>query len=158
MKKIFDRINNDERINRQIYRFGFEVFVIMTLLLAGWVFVKSFIFDLSFSEFGYEFIVLAIGGIYFIMRCALGGVFSFPSKKNEKKSMIKYIVIGNIIFGLLMGAITAVRNSFIYLDGGFNSLSLAIFVITSISAMVMGFSIIGGFVLFSNYWSNKKIE
>jgi len=157
IKHIFKNINKDERIKRLIYKYGFEAFAIMSLLLSGIIIYRNLLNGISLSEYKIEFLVLAAGGIYFIMRTAFGGVISLPDNQKERRSFIKYIVLGNVIFGVLFGTFISIRNTILYLDGTYNMLSFSILIITSVSAMLFGFAIIGVFLVLSNYYANKDL-
>lgn len=158
IKKIYKNLNNDERIKRLIYKYGFESFAIMSLLLSGLIIYKNLLNGVSLSEYKTEFLVLAAGGLYFILRTAFGGIISLPDNKKERKIFIKYIVLGNIIFGFLFGTFISIRNTILYLDGTYNLLSLSILIITTISAMFFGFALIGIFLALSNYYANKNLK
>lgn len=158
IKKIYKNLNNDERIKRLIYKYGFESFAIMSLLLSGLIIYKNLLNGVSLSEYKTEFLILAAGGLYFILRTAFGGLISLPDNKKERKIFIKYIVLGNIIFGFLFGTFISIRNTILYLDGTYNLLSLSILIITSISAMFFGFAIIGVFLVLSNHYANKDLK
>lgn len=158
IKKIYKNLNNDERIKRLIYKYGFESFAIMSLLLSGLIIYKNLLNGVSLSEYKTEFLVLAAGGIYFILRTAFGGIISLPDNQKERKIFIKYIVLGNIIFGFLFGTFISIRNTILYLDGTYNLLSLSILIITAISAMFFGFALIGIFLVLSNYYANKDLK
>ena len=64
--KFFKTINKDERINRLIYKYGFEAFAIMSLILSGYMIYHTLIGDFNVSDHRFEFILLAVGGIYTI--------------------------------------------------------------------------------------------
>ncbi len=155
--KFFKTINKDERINRLIYKYGFEAFAIMSLILSGYMIYHTLIGDFSVSDHRFEFILLAVGGTYFILRSALGGLISLPNHKDERRDFIKYIIMGNILFGLLFGTYISIRNTILYLNGDFGYLSLSILLITAVSAMFLGFFIIGIFLLISNYKAKKEL-
>ena len=158
LKKIYKNINNDERIKMLIYKYGFEAFSIMALMLSGLIIYKNLFNGISLSEYRTEFLVLAAGGLYFIFRTAFGGLISLPDNKNDRKTLIKYIFLGNIAFGTLFGTFISIRNTILYLDGSFNLLSLSILIITAISAMIFGFVIIGVFMILSNYYANQDLN
>lgn len=158
IKKVYKNLNNDERIKRLIYKYGFESFAIMSLSLSGLIIYKNLLNGVSLSEYKTEFLILAAGGLYFILRTAFGGIISLPDNKKERKIFIKYIVLGNIIFGFLFGTFISIRNTILYLDGTYNLLSLSILIITSISAMFFGFALIGIFLVLSNYYANKDLK
>lgn len=158
LRKIYKNINNDERIKRLIYKYGFESFAIMALMLSGLIIYRNILSGIGLSEYKTEFFVLAVGGLYFILRTALGGLISLPDNQNERNKLIKYIIIGNVTFGILFGLFISVRNTFLYLDGNFNFLSLAIFIITSLSAIILAFLITGLFVVLSNYFAKKDLD
>ena len=130
----------------------------MALMLFGLIIYRNILSGVSLSEYKTEFIVLAAGGLYFILRTALGGLISLPDKKNESKKLIKYIIIGNLTFGILFGLFISVRNTYLYLDGSFNFLSLSILLITSLSAIILAFVITGVFLVLSNYNAKKDLK
>lgn len=157
-KNIFKNINNDERIKNMIYKYGFESFLVVSVLLSLLVIYKNtYILE---SNLGYrtEFFVLSIGVIYFLMRSAIGGIISLPDKKEDRRSFIKYLSLGNIIIGFSFGTYIAIRNSILYLEGNFNMLSIAILIITAFSAMILGFSVLVIFLLVSNYKAKKDLN
>ncbi len=158
LKKIFKNINNDERIKMLIYKYGFEAFSIMALMLSGLIIYKNLFNGISLSEYRTEFFVLAAGGLYFIFRTAFGGLISLPDNQNDRKTLIKYIILGNIAFGTIFGTFISIRNTILYLDGSFNLLSLSILIITAISAMIFGFVIIGVFMILSHYYANQDLN
>jgi len=157
INKLFKNINNDERIKRLLYKYGFESFAIMSLMLSGIIIYRNLLSGISLSEYKVEFSILAIGGLYFILRSAFGGIVSLPESKTERKKFIKYIILGNITFGLLFGTFISIRNTILYLDGTYNLLSLSILLITALSAMIFGFAIMGVFIVLSNYYANKDL-
>lgn len=158
LEKIYKNINNDERIKMLIYKYGFEAFSIMALLLSGLVIYKNLFNGASLSEYRNEFIVLSAGGLYFIFRTAFGGLISLPDNQNDRKTLMKYIILSNIAFGTIFGTFISIRNTILYLDGSFNLLSLSILLITAVSAMIFGFVIIGVFLILSNYYANQDLE
>ncbi len=158
LRKIYKNINNDERIKRLVYKYGFESFAIMALMLSGLIIYKNILSGVSLSEYRTEFIVLAAGGLYFILRTALGGLISLPDDQNERKKLIKYFIFGNLIFGILFGLFISVRNTYLYLDGSYNFLSLSIFLITAVSAIIFACVITGVFLVLSNYNAKKDLN
>lgn len=158
IKKIYKNLNNDERIKKSIYKYGFESFSIMALLLSGIIIYKNLLRGVSLSEYKTEYLILAAGGVYFILRTAFGGVISLPDNQNERNSFLKYIILGNISFGFIFGTFISIRNSFLYQGGTYNLLSLSILLITAISAMIFGFAIMGLFLVLSNYYANKDLK
>jgi len=158
LRKIYKNINNDERIKRLVYKYGFESFAIMALMLSGLIIYKDILSGVSLSEYRTEFIVLAAGGLYFILRTALGGLISLPDDQNERKKLIKYFIFGNLIFGILFGLFISVRNTYLYLDGSYNFLSLSIFLITAVSAIIFACVITGVFLVLSNYNAKKDLN
>jgi hypothetical protein len=157
-KNIFKNINNDERIKNMIYKFGFESFLVISVLLSIIVIIKNtYIIENSLS-YRTEFFVLSIGVLYFLIRSAFSGMISLPEKKKDRKSFIKYLSLSNIIFGFSFGTYIAIRNSILYLEGNFNWLSISILFITAFSAMILGFSIMGVFLVISNYKAKKELN
>lgn len=157
-KRIFERVKNDERVTGQIYKFGFEAFVIMSLLLSGLIIIQNSNLNFEYNPYKFEYIVLTIGVLYFVFRTAFMGVISFPDDNKEKKKLLKYIILANISFGLLFGTYISIRNSIIYLDGTYNFLSLSILLITALSAILLGFVVITVFFILSNYFAKKNLE
>jgi len=155
LRKKDKNINNDEKIKRLIYKYGFEAFAIMAIMLS--ILIYKNVLN-GVSEYRTEYLVLAVGGLYFILRTVLGGLILLPDDQSKRKKSIKSIIFGNLIFGILIGLFTSVRNTYLYLDGSFNSLSLSIFLITAISAIVLGFVITGSFLVFSNYHTEKDLS
>lgn len=157
IRQIYKNINNDERIKKLIYKYGFESFAIMSLLLSGLIIYKNLLDGVSLSQYRFEFFVLSVGGLYFILRVGFGGIISLPKNQKERNTFLKYIFLGNILFGLLFGVFISIRNTYLYLNGTYNLLSLSILIITAISAIIFGFVIIGLFLLLSNYYANKNL-
>lgn len=157
-KNIFKNINNDERIKNMIYKFGFESFLVISVLLSIIVIYKNTYIIQSSVSYHTEFFVLSIGVLYFLIRSAFSGIISLPEKKKDRRSFIKYLSLANIIFGLSFGTYIAIRNSILYLEGNFNWLSISILIITAVSAMILGFSIMGVFLVISNYKAKKELN
>lgn len=131
MKKI-----QDERINSLIHKFGFEAFIVMASIAAVSFVIKAFVLN---REALVEFVLLTAGIGYFAVRSTLGGTVVMPSKQGEKKYLVRRIIIGCIAASLAWGAFIGIRNTYLYMGGNFNALSVFITAISALSFFVLSF-------------------
>lgn len=92
----------DERIVRQVNKYGNEAFGLFWGISAVTIFIKVFILDLSFTEYRYEDITWIVVSIYCLSRCVSNGIFTLPTKSCEKRIFTtKTILLSVVLTGVL---------------------------------------------------------
>lgn len=148
--------NKDERTVQLNNKIQSEGFALMIGLLALSIFIKSYIWDMSPSEYTAELVVMAIAILYITIRSSTLGFNSFDYPMNTKK----FIVPSTIALGLLITIINGVRNFSLYGDkytGITDVHFLAVLGFTFVSATIFIGVIIGALYSIGEF-GQKRLE
>ncbi|MEG1003295.1 MAG: DUF6773 family protein [Clostridium sp.] len=96
----------DERVLSQKRKIGSDAFQILFLGLFLSIFVQSYIFNFTFSQYAVEVILLIVGSLYVIVRNIIVGNDIFDSDKANQK----FVIINSIICGVIVTAINITHN------------------------------------------------
>jgi len=151
MKKI-----TDERIERLNNKIQSEAYILVICLLALSVFVKSYIFDMKFSSYRTELIVILLSILYVSIRTALIGSQASGYSGNVKR-LIFPIAIGG---GVLITVVNGIRNYSLYgnkYQGVTDRYFLAVLGFTFVSATLF-IAIIASFLYLIDEYGQKRLE
>lgn len=145
MKKI-----KDERVLQLNNKIQSEAYLIVLFLLTASIFIKSYVMDMSFSQYAVEFGIIILSTIYIAVR----GIFLGYNSMNNSKNGKKLTGLAILVLSLAISIINGIKNYSLYsdkytgiLDGHF----IAVLVITFISTAIF---ISVALVLL--YWFNWK--
>jgi len=116
----------DERAVAQKSKIGSEA---CNLLLSGLfisLLVKEYIFNVPFSQYSTELILLFGALIYIVIRNIIAGNNLYGNKNNDKKSVIVTSIIGGLATCVISGIINYARYGEKYTDVKFFLITLAI--------------------------------
>lgn len=139
----------DERVLLQKRKIGNDAYQILSLGLFLSVFVQSYIFNATFSQYAVEIILLIVVSLYVIARNIMVGNDIFDSDKVNQK----FVIINSIICGVIIVVINTTLNYIKFKDLYINETSdmLLASLVTFICATVSAFV-----VLQMLYFINKK--
>ncbi|MDD3889782.1 MAG: hypothetical protein PHR65_07660 [Syntrophomonadaceae bacterium] len=140
----------DERVLQLNNKIQSEAYFVVLFLLASSVFIKSYVMDMSFSQYAVELGIIILSTAYIAVRSMLVGYDFMATSKGGKVLTVSAI----IALSLAISIINGIRNYSLYGDkytGLFDGHFVAVLVITFISASVF---ITVVFALL--YWFNRK--
>ncbi|MGV8907062.1 MAG: DUF6773 family protein [Acetobacterium sp.] len=140
----------DERVLQLNAKIQSEAYLIVLFLAAISIFIKSYVLDMSFSQYGVELGIIIISTVYTAVRGALLGYKFMNNSKNGKLLTVSAILISSLMISIING----IKNYSQYGDhysGIFDGYFIAALVITFISAVVF-ISVVVTLL----YWLNKK--
>lgn len=139
----------DERVLSQKRKIGSDAYQILSLGLFLSVFVQSYIFNATFSQYAVEIILFIVVSLYVIARNIMVGNDIFDSDKVNQK----FVIINSIICGVIVVLINTTLNYIKFRELFINETSdmLLASLITFLCASVFTFG-----VLQVLYFINKK--
>jgi len=140
----------DERVLQLNNKIQSEAYLIVLFLAATSVFIKSYVMDMSFSQYAVELGIIILSAGYIMVRSMLVGHNFMNNSKKGKVLLVSAI----LVLSLAISFINGIRNYSLYGDkytGIFDGHFIAVLVVTFISAAVF-ISVV--FAL--QYWFNMK--
>ena len=148
MKKI-----RDERVLQLNNKIQSEAFILLLGLLGLSIFIKSYVLNISTSNYITELILLILSTVYISIRSSFVGLDSFGNTK-------KFILPLSIISGLIIAITNGIKNYSLY-GNKYNGLTdrhfLAVLVITFIFATVFVYVTIG-VLYFIDEYGKKRLD
>ncbi|MBC9720170.1 DUF6773 family protein [Enterococcus durans] len=148
MKKV-----RDERVLQLNNKIQSEAFILILGLLGLSIFIKSYVLNMSTSNYITELILLILSMVYISIRSSFVGLDSFGNTK-------KFVLPLSIITGLIIAITNGIKNYSLYgnkyngiTDGHF----LAVLVITFIFATVFVYVTIG-VLYFIDEYGKKRLD
>lgn len=145
MKKI-----KDERVLQLNNKIQSEAYLIVLFLLTASIFIKSYVMDMSFSQYAVEFGIIILSTIYIAVR----GIFLGYNSMNNSKNGKKLTGLAILVLSLAISIINGIKNYSLYsdkytgiLDGHFIAVLMITFISTAIFISV---------ALVLLYWFNWK--
>lgn len=140
----------DERVLQLNNKIQSEAYFVVLFLAVASVFIKSYVMDMSFSQYAVELSIIILSTAYIAVRSMLAG-YNFMNTSKGGKAVIVSAVLA---LSLAISIINGIKNYSLYGDkytGIFDGAFIAVLVITFISATVF-ISVV--FALL--YWFNRK--
>ncbi|MPM51724.1 hypothetical protein SDC9_98475 [bioreactor metagenome] len=149
MKNIINNKVTDERILSEKRRIGNEAFNVLIYMLLASIFIQEYLFKAPFSQYAVEVVCLIVSYFFVIVRTVKSGNDVYYEKKYSQKN----VVMGSIVSGLAVAAVTTVLNWVNYDELMSKNLgnTVLISLITFVSSAVLVFV-----VLELTYIVNKK--
>lgn len=140
----------DERVLQLNNKIQSEAYLIVLFLLAVSVFIKSYVMDMSFSQYAVELGIIILSIVYIVIRSMLVGYSFMNTSKWEKALKVSAILTASLATSIING----IRNYSLYGDkytGIFDGHFIAVLIFTFFSSAVF-ISI----VITLLYWFNRK--
>ena len=148
MKKI-----RDERVLQLNNKIQSEAFILLLGLLGLSIFIKSYVLNISTSNYITELILLILSTVYISIRSSFVGLDSFGNTE-------KFVLPLSIISGLIIAITNGIKNYSLY-GNKYNGLTdrhfLAVLVITFIFATVFVYVTIG-VLYFIDEYGKKRLD
>lgn len=125
----------DERVLQLNNKIQSEAYLIVLFLTVVSVFIKSYVMDMSFSQYAFELGIIILSIAYIAVRSMLVGYDFMNNSKSGKVSTVSTI----LILSLAISIINGIRNYSLYGDkytGILDGLFISVLVVTFISAAI----------------------
>jgi len=146
----------DERVLQLNNKIQSEAYLIVLFLAVVSVFIKSYVMDMSFSQYAFELGIIILSTVYIVVRSMLVGYDFMNNSKSGKVSTVWTI----LILSLAITIINGIRNYSLYGDkytGILDGLFISVLVVTFISAAIFN-SVVFVILYFFNMKGQQKIE
>lgn len=143
---------------RQVNKYGNEAFGLFWGISAVTIFIKAFILDLSFTEYRYEYITWIVVSIYYLSRCVSNGIFMLPTKSCKKRIFTTKTILLSVVLTGVFGALFAIRNTYLYLEGNFGLSSIIVFIFCWFIFLLLGITFYALVYGLSNRQANKDLD
>lgn len=148
----------DERIVRQVNKYGNEAFLLFWGISAVTIFIKAFILDLSFTQYRYESITWLVVSIYYLSRCVSNGILTLPAKSSEKRIFTTKTILLSVVLTGIFGVLLAIRNTYLYLEGNFGLASIIVFISCWVIFFLIVITVFALVYGLSNKQANKDLD
>jgi len=145
----------DERVLQLNNKIQSEAYLIVIFLAAVSVFIKSYVMDMSFSQYAFELGIIILSIAYIVVRSMLVG-YDFMNSKSGKVSTVWTILISSLTISIING----IRNYSLYGDkytGILDGLFISVLVVTFISAAIFN-SVVFVILCCFNMKGQQRIE
>ncbi|WP_048600787.1 DUF6773 family protein [Rubeoparvulum massiliense] len=139
----------DERVSQLTNKIQSEAYYVALFLLTTSVFIKSYVMDMSFSQYAVELGIILLSSVYIAIRGMFLGYEFVNNSKNGKILVVAGIVTSSLVLSIVSG----IKNYSLYGDkytGIFDGHFIAALVVTFFSTMIF-ISV----VVVLLYWMNK---
>lgn len=146
----------DERVLQLNNKIQSEAYLIVLFLAVVSVFIKSYVMDMSFSQYAFEFGIIILSIAYIAVRSMLVGYDFMNNSKSGKVSTVWTILISSLAITIING----IRNYSLYGDkytGILDGLFISVLVVTFISAAIFN-SVVFVILYFFNMKGQQRIE
>lgn len=146
----------DERVLQLNNKIQSEAYLIVLFLAVVSVFIKSYVMDMSFSQYAFELGIIILSTAYIVVRSMLVGYDFMNNSKSGKVSTVWTI----LILSLAITIINGIRNYSLYGDkytGILDGLFISVLVVTFISAAIFN-SVVFVILYFFNMKGQQRIE
>jgi len=146
----------DERVLQLNNKIQSEAYLIVLFLAVVSVFIKSYVMDMSFSQYAFELGIIILSTAYIVVRSMLVGYDFMNNSKSGKVSTVWTI----LILSLAITIINGIRNYSLYGDkytGILDGLFISVLVVTFISAAIFN-SVVFVILYCFNMKGQQRIE
>lgn len=146
----------DERVLQLNNKIQSEAYLIVLFLAAASVFIKSYVLDMSFSQYAVELGIIILSTAYIVVRSMLVG-YNFMNNSKRGKVLTGSAILA---LSLAISIINGIKNYSLYGDkytGIFDGLFIAVLVVTFISAAVFN-SVVFALLYWFNVKGQQRIE
>ncbi|ARC86219.1 putative membrane protein [Clostridium argentinense CDC 2741] len=146
----------DERVLQLNNKIQSEAYLIVLFLAVVSVFIKSYVMDMSFSQYAFELGIIILSIAYIAVRSMLVGYDFMNNSKSGKVSTVSTILISSLVITIING----IRNYSVYGDkytGILDGLFISVLVVTFISAAIFN-SVVFVILYFFNMKGQQRIE
>ena len=146
----------DERVLQLNNKIQSEAYLIVLFLAVASVFIKSYVMDMSFSQYAVELGIIILSTGYIVVRSMLVGHNFMNNSKNGKILIVSAI----LVLSLAISIISGIRNYSLYGDkytGIFDGHFIAVLIFTFISAAVF-ISVVIALLYWFNMKGQQRIE
>lgn len=140
----------DERVLQVNNKILSEAYLIVLFLLAASVFIKAYVLDMHFTQYGAELGILLVSMVYIGIRSAIAGHDLLNTSKKGKILTILMVLISSLGVAVIQGVKNYSNYGHLY-TGLSDPLFIAAVGITFISSLIL----ISGAVVFV-YYLNRK--
>lgn len=146
----------DERVLQLNNKIQSEAYFVVLFLATISVFIKSYVMDMSFSQYSVELGIIILSTAYIAVRSMLLGYNFMDISKGGKALTVSSILVLSLVISIING----IKNYSLYGDkytGIFDGLFIAVLVITFISAAVF-ISVVFALLYWFNMKGQQRIE
>lgn len=146
----------DERVLQLNNKIQSEAYFVVLFLATISVFIKSYVMDMSFSQYSVELGIIILSTAYIAVRSMLLGYNFMDISKGGKALTVSSILVLSLVISIING----IKNYSLYGDkytGIFDGLFIAVLVITFISVAVF-ISVVFALLYWFNMKGQQRIE
>lgn len=146
----------DERVLQLNNKIQSEAYFVVLFLATISVFIKSYVMDMSFSQYSVELGIIILSTAYIAVRSMLLGYNFMDISKGGKALTVSSVLVLSLVISIING----IKNYSLYGDkytGIFDGLFIAVLVITFISAAVF-ISVVFALLYWFNMKGQQRIE